>query len=113
MALQTYLSSCIVYAPSSAKHASGSHGSFHLRRELVLTRVFNVPAGEGLLFKGTITDAVIPISRNEREIKLVFDDERTETTGIDHLTPNPEFLVSKGTYFFRDKRLILWWFYQK
>ena len=31
MALQTYLSSCIVYAPSSAKHASGSHGSFHLR----------------------------------------------------------------------------------
>ena len=25
------ISSCIVYAPSSAKHASGSHGSFHLR----------------------------------------------------------------------------------
>ena len=36
MALQTYLSSCIVYAPSSAKHASGSHGSFHLRLLIIV-----------------------------------------------------------------------------
>ena len=35
MALQTYLSSCIVYAPSSANHASGSHGSFHLRLYII------------------------------------------------------------------------------
>ena len=32
MALLTFLSLCIVSAPSSVRHASGFHGSFHLRQ---------------------------------------------------------------------------------
>ncbi len=40
MALLTYLSLCIVSAPSSARHASGSHGSFHLRHNGIGNKAF-------------------------------------------------------------------------
>ena len=46
---------CIAYAPSSAKHASGSHGSFHLRQELYI---------------GVLEDMIIPFPPTNEQTRI-------------------------------------------
>ena len=87
MALLTFLSSCIVSAPSSVRHASGFHGSFHLRRKIKQEESFYVELPKKYAFASE-KEKEIMLNRNFKRVNEEIDRMIAELLG-----KSPDFVT--------------------